>query len=110
MNERAEGFLEGIGAATYLAMRNKGQSKRLLNESNITFRVQLLLGEDRVDRIKVESRSLLPLRFTESDMNILANIASASSCNKTSIIRRALAEFFARNGYLTEERKKWILP
>jgi len=32
MNKRAEGFLEDLAVATYLTMKNKSQSKRILNQ------------------------------------------------------------------------------
>ncbi len=61
MNERAEGFLEGLGVATYLAMKNKNQPKRVLNElADITLRLQLILGADRIDITRAQTQGILP--------------------------------------------------
>jgi len=55
MNERAEGLIEGLGIARYLAMKNKSQPKRLLNElANITLRIQVIVAKERMDRLPAE--------------------------------------------------------
>lgn len=55
MNERAEGLIEGLGIARLLAMKNKGQPKRLLNElANVTLTIQLIVAKERMDRLPVE--------------------------------------------------------
>ena len=61
MNERTEGLLEGLGIAAYFVMNSKSQPKRLLNElADMTLRVQLLVAENRIDIVRVETDSLLP--------------------------------------------------
>ena len=46
------------------------------------------------------------IRLSKDDAAVLHKIAKAWRCGPAIVIRRALAEFFARNSYLDAEDKK----
>lgn len=48
----------------------------------------------------------LDIRLTRRDSDLLDEMAKAYRCDRSDVIRRALAEFLARCSYLTQEEKK----
>jgi hypothetical protein len=52
------------------------------------------------------------VRLSKGDATILYKIANAWRCDPADVIRRVLAEFYARHSYLDEEEKKalGVLP
>jgi len=46
------------------------------------------------------------IRLSKEDSAVLHKIAEAWRCDPVDVIRRALAELFARNGYLSEQDMK----
>lgn len=46
------------------------------------------------------------IRLSKEDAAILNKVAKSWRCDPVHVIRRAIAEFFARNGYLNEDDMK----
>jgi len=46
------------------------------------------------------------IRFTKSDSQLLDQIAKAWRCSPSDVVRKALAELFAKHNYLPPEQRK----
>jgi hypothetical protein len=46
------------------------------------------------------------VRFTKPDLILLNRMANAWRCDRADVIRKALAELFAKHGYLDADQKK----